>query len=769
MDRIEETTNVLRQINKFNSKEISDDILIKSVCDYFNEIKNDSLNQSDLKFLKYISNIAGIPHYFDTLSTQFNQETEIQEYNLNTFSSLLYESTLHTNESLKVHKYQMRIMDLFETGKLNRYFLSASTSFGKTHIVFEIIKKMNYGNVVLIFPTIALLSENLEKLISDNSYEYFRNKYKIHTLSEVTEFEENNLFIYTPERFLSFKEKKPTTINFDFAFIDEIYKIDNEYLIDEEVKENERDVAYRLSVFYALENKVDVLLAGPYIDFYDSKKSGYNSSFDSFLSQNEIELINYNQYEIVSKSYDDIKSKKHIDIDKYLDFNFNSNRKSDRLIEIVKRINEINENTIVYCSTRNYTQTYATTLLESDVFNTHSDNEYSDFVTHISKNFSRDWTIIKALKKGIGVHHGLIPKYIQKEIISLFNSGQLKVLLSTTTITEGVNTSAKNLIVLHSKKGDKDLKKFDAKNIAGRAGRFLYHYSGRVIVLQNDFMKAIESEPEGIKHKNYDLEAPKDEIDLFYSKDEFLSQADQDRKTNIKAEQEKRGIPDEIFNLYKVVSRLDKITLYDEIKKLNTLEIESINALIRKIQYKMDIDNDGFQTILKVIFPIIKSEKLKFLITETDKNGQFSILTHLLHFYLVGGFMSSVTFKVAQGKTIDKSISETAEFVYNILKYQVVKYLGVFNIMFRFIQSQQNNISFEDVTGIDRLLLKLEYNALTENGRIASDYGVPSSVLEFYENTDKAKDIKANFDNYEMKIFDRIETIINGTDKSTNT
>lgn len=768
MDRIEETTNVLRQINKFNSKEISDDILIKSVCDYFNEIKNDTFNQSDLKFLKYISNIAGIPHYFDILKSQFNQNTEIEEYNLNTFSSLLYESTLHTNENLKVHKYQMKIMDLFQIGKLNRYFLSASTSFGKTHIVFEIIKKMNYKNVVLIFPTIALLSENLEKLISDDNYEYFREKYKIHTLSEVTEFGDDNLFIYTPERFLSFKEKNPTSIIFNFAFIDEIYKIDNEYLLDDEVKENERDVAYRLSVFYALENNVDVLLAGPYIDFYNSEKTGYNGSFDKFLTQNEIELLNYNQYEIVSKSYEDIKSKKHIEVDKFLEFDFETNKKTDRLIEIVKKINEINENTIIYCSTRNYTEAYAIALIESNVFNNHSDNDYSDFIKHISKNFSKDWTIIKALQKGIGVHHGLIPKYIQKEIISLFNSGQLKVLLSTTTITEGVNTSAKNLIVLHSKKGDKELKKFDAKNIAGRAGRFLYHYSGRVIVLQNDFMKSIESEPEGIKHKNYDLQAPKDEIDLFYSKDEFLSQADQERKTNIKAEQDKRGIPDEIFNLYKVVSRLDKIILYDEINNLNALEIESINTLIRKIQYKMDIDNDGFQTILKVIFPIVKSEKLKFLITETDKNGQFSILTHLLHFYLVGGFMSSVTFKVAQGKTIDKSISETAEFVYNTLKYQVVKYLGVFNIMFRFILSQRNNKTFEDITGIDRLLLKLEYNALTENGRIASDYGVPSSVLEYYENEEKSKDIKANFDNYEMKIFDRIETIINGTDKSTN-
>jgi late competence protein required for DNA uptake (superfamily II DNA/RNA helicase) len=656
MDRIEETTNVLRQINKFSSKEISDDILIKSVCDYFNEIKNDTLSQSDLKFLKYISNVAGIPHYFDILNSQFNQETEIEEYNLNTFSSLLYESTLHTNENLKVHKYQMKIMDLFQIGKLNRYFLSASTSFGKTHIVFEIIKKMNYENVVLIFPTIALLSENLEKLISDDNYEYFRGKYKIHTLSEVTEFEEHNLFIYTPERFLSFKEKNPTSITFSFAFVDEIYKIDNEYLLDEEVKENERDVAYRLSVFYALENNVDVLLAGPYIDFYDSRKAGYNSSFDKFLTQNEIELINYNQYEIVSKSYEDIKSKKHIDVDKFLEFDFETNKKTDRLIEIVKKINEINENTIVYCSTRNYTETYATILLESNVFNNHSDNDYSDFIKHISKNFSKDWTIIKALQKGIGIHHGLIPKYIQKEIISLFNSGQLTVLLSTTTITEGVNTSAKNLIVLHSKKGDKELKKFDAKNIAGRAGRFLYHYSGRVIVLQNDFMKAIESEPEGIKHKNYDLQAPKDEIDLFYSKDEFLSQADQDRKSDIKAEQEKRGIPDEIFNLYKVVSRLDKITIYDEIKKLSAYEIELIKTLIRVVNYKMDIDYDGFQVILKVIRPIVKNQKLIFLIDYKGLNGEFSTLTHLLHFYLTGGFIGSIKYKISQNIKIDLTL-----------------------------------------------------------------------------------------------------------------
>ncbi len=295
--------------------------------------------------------------------------------------------------------------------------------------------------------------------------------------------------------------------------------------------------------------------------------------------------------------------------------------------------------------------------------------------------------MVKALQKGIGIHHGLVPKYIQKEIISLFNNDKLSVLLSTTTITEGVNTSAKNLIVLHSKKGDKELKKFDAKNIAGRAGRFLYHYSGRVIVLQNDFMKAIDAEPEGIKHKNYDLQAPKDEIDLFYSNDEYLSEADKRKKIDIKTEQDKRGIPDEVFNLYKVVSRFDKITIYDEIIKLNAAENESIKNLIKVLNYKMDIDYYGFQTILKVIRPIVKNSKLQFLIDYKGTN-EYSTLTHLTHFYLEDGFLGSVRYKM-NSMSVDKAISETAEFVYNTLKYQVVKYLGVFNIMYRFIQSQK--------------------------------------------------------------------------------
>ena len=88
------------------------------------------------------------------------------------------------------------------------------------------------------------------------------------------------------------------------------------------------------------------------------------------------------------------------------------------------------------------------------------DELYKIFVEHLERTYGEEWIVVVALKARIGIHHGLIPKYIQKEIINLFGRGQLVCLFSTTTITEGVNTPAKNIIITSLKKGKKDLKQF---------------------------------------------------------------------------------------------------------------------------------------------------------------------------------------------------------------------------------------------------------------------------------------------------------------------
>lgn len=767
MDRIKETTDLIIKLNQYKKGELEDFNFIKSVCSYFDLIKNEVLSESDFKFLRYIANNSGIPHFYYILE-QFNQKPKIDSFDLSTFSSIFHESILHTDEKSMLHRYQRKILNNFQFNKLNRFFLSASTSFGKTHLAFEVIKKMNYSNVVLIFPTIALLSENFERIFSDDRYLFFKENYEVHTLSEVKELGPNNLFIYTPERYLSFIEKTTLTLKFDFVFVDEIYKIDNDYLIDEQVKENERDIAYRLAVFYSLNKDTDVLLAGPYMDFSAPNNSNYNASFDTFLKDNRILLINYNNYEIVNKSYFTVKRSKIFPENTQLNIKYSNNKKTDNLIETVKTFIGIPQNVIIYCANRGKNsgvEYYAEMLIRSEILKMHDDSEYIDILNHIKSNFTNDWILVRALKHGIGIHHGLIPKYIQKEIINLFNQGLIKVLISTTTITEGVNTSAKNLIVMHSKKGKKDLKKFDAKNIAGRAGRFGFHYSGRVIDLSNSLLDIINGDGEALKHKNYDINAPKDEIDLFYSDEKYLLDTDKERKNSILDEQTKRNIPDDIINQYKVISRLDKLKIYDGIQKLSNNSIAQIKKLINSINYKLEIHYDGFQIVLDILKPIVKNQELLFLIEYKGKKGNYSSLTNLIYYYLVGGFKGSIQYHVKTGKTTDQAIQETARFVYNTLKYQTVKYLGVFNLMYKFYISEIENKKFEDILGIDKLLLKFEYNALTEHGRIASDYGVPSNVVDYYENIDRQVDIKNDFDNYELKLFEKVEKIIKKNNK----
>ncbi|MCG3712571.1 helicase-related protein [Aliarcobacter butzleri] len=775
MDRVIEASNLVKQLNAYRKKEIEDYEFIKVVCTYFDKVKDlDFLSPSDLKFLKYISNVAGIPHYYDLLFSKFNHSENFLKYDLNTFSSLLYESSLHVDEEIKIHKYQKKVLDSFEKGKLNHYFLSASTSFGKTYLIYEIIKKMEYKNIILVFPTIALLSENFEKLMTNIEYKFFRDNFKIHTLSDVEDFEDRNIFIYTPERYLSFIDKN-NDFNIDFVFVDEIYKIDNEYLTNDEKKENERDTAYRVALYNLLSLQRDALLVGPYINFPNPEDNNINQSFNKFLKANEFKILDFNNIEIVNKSFKEVYSSNIHNVDEELTISLDGLKTNKQKIpKIVAEIRKINQNMIIYTKGSGTAETMAKNVIEYSKSNKKQSEELKELIAHLKKTFIySDWSVIKGLENNIAIHHGLVPKYVQKEIIKLFNTGDIDILISTTTITEGVNTSAKNLIVTSAKKGDKPLKTFDAKNIAGRAGRFLYHYSGRVLIYEKEFSKIINGKDDEIKHKNYDENSSKNEIDYFITENEYLDIKDIDRKNEIEIMRKERGIPLEIIQAYKVISYSDKIKIYDEIIKLLNNKKESylsMKASIGKIAHNLYLDYDGLTLILSIIYPIVKNDKLKFFIdfeSEIKKEGKnkgkkYSILIYMLSAYIESGHIGNIKYNKEKRKLrTDEAIREASQFIYNTLKYQLVKYLGVFNIMYKFIESKRTNIDINKIVGIDKLLRKLEYNATSELGKLASDYGVPSKIIDYYDNEEKQDEIKKSFDSFELKKFEQVENIIN--------
>lgn len=753
MHRREKTSTIIKQINLYQNNTISIDQILPYLCDYYDFILSQDCTNADKIFLRRLSNIVGIPQYYQLLENKL--KLELEHFNLSSVSSIIHESTLHTDEDIMIHRYQKKVLDLYKSNKRNRHFLSASTSFGKTFLVYEILRKMNYKNIFLIFPTIALLGENLERILSNPSYHELREKYKIHTLSNVKEIGDYNIFIFTPERYLSFIDSNE--IDGDFTFIDEVYKIDNSFILDEVVLENERDIAYRLCLHQIVNRCKDILLVGPYIDYEK------NGSFNNFLLQNKILPINFNKLEIVNKKIIDIKRKQDYLLEEGKRINLSSLdrfNKTEALIKTVQDILNYSENLIIYCYSKASVESYAKKLLEK-LDNTTVEIS-KDFMEHIKNNFQENWILYQALNYGIGIHHGLVPKYIQKEIISLFNSGVINILISTTTITEGVNTSAKNLIVLHDKKGNKDLNVFDAKNIAGRAGRFMHHYNGRVISIKNNFSSTLVNKEQFINHLNYAKKVRKSEFDIFMTSNKYMNKEDKINKNNILREINKRDINPKVFDTFKAVKRTVKISVYDKIKSLTESELESVKKLITRLNYARNIEYKGFQLIIDLISDCVTNNKLRFLMTyKKDESVQYTVITHLVYFYLKDGFKGLLEYKLSNGIDINKAIRESSEFVYNLLKYQLVKYLGTFNIVYKSVISKKDNKEIDEIPGIDILLNILEYNAITTNGKIVSDYGVPYKVIKYFDyEEDKDLKSKIDLDDYEKKILELVTPLI---------
>jgi helicase C-terminal domain protein len=760
MDRNERTAHLIKELNLYKRYPKRRGVFVKSTCDYYDAVKLDELTSSDLNFLRYIANEAGVPQYFELLERKYQEGNEInpEDMNLLSMSSFFNEANLIVNDYM-LHKYQKEVLELFENNSVNRYILSAPTSFGKTFIVYTIIKKMNYSNILLVFPTISLLSENYLKLQNDE----FFSPYKIHTLSEINEDElgEKNIFIYTPERYLSFLDNN--TSYFDFTFVDEIYKIDNDFIIDNDTpEENERDTAYRLALEYACQNSKDILLAGPYIQF--QRLDTERNSFNNFVRVNKFTILEYNDVEIVSKNIT------HIDRNKFelgnikYKLNVGTSSLQDKVVQTIVKIEG---NTLIYCGSKRDVERFVNHMLKNEEYlSLLSEKEYKEnnelfsiFLKHIEKKYGSDWILYKALEKRIGLHHAGIPKYLQNEIINLFNSGELLCLFSTTTITEGVNTTAKNLIVTAVKKGRKPLKQFDAKNIAGRSGRFNVHYSGNVIDLTKQFETLINSQQAEIEHKNYDNRHNKTDIDLEVTLDEFLTDDDRKFKDEINEAKQESGLPNFIFHSYKAIGPLDKISIYNRIKMMSEVEFRKIDRLkqVLSLSNGTKIHWEGFQIVVDICRQFISNSELKQIMETRVGNKNYSLIVVQLSGFLEKGFLGTVDYYVKQKNySKDKAISETSKLIYTIFKYHLVKYLGVFDLLYRFHYSQVYRKDFDNVTGIQILLQRLEYNALTNTGRKLSDFGVPFELVKYYDGSVTTK----NFDLYESYVDKKIQNLL---------
>jgi replicative superfamily II helicase len=100
----------------------------------------------------------------------------------------------------------------------------------------------------------------------------------------------------------------------------------------------------------------------------------------------------------------------------------------------------------------------------------------------LRENYHPAWSLAAGLEAGLGVHHGRIPRAIAQMMVREFDAGCLQTLICTSTLIEGVNTSAEAIFIYDKKINTTDFDFFSFQNIKGRVGRFMKHFIGDVFL-----------------------------------------------------------------------------------------------------------------------------------------------------------------------------------------------------------------------------------------------------------------------------------------------
>jgi len=174
----------------------------------------------------------------------------------------------------------------------------------------------------------------------------------------------------------------------------------------------------------------------------------------------------------------------------------------ERLIELSKK-----EQIIIFVSTRKKAEDLALEIAKRSP-SANNIIKWIEQLDSIIESTPSTQKLKKCIMNGVAFHHaGLLPE--EKRIVErAFEEGDVRIVVSTSTLGTGVNTPAKTVLILFTKFWNgTSIKKRDYKNMAGRAGRIRYHDDfGRSILLastEKDFEmhwnEFIDAKPEKIE------------------------------------------------------------------------------------------------------------------------------------------------------------------------------------------------------------------------------------------------------------------------------
>lgn len=426
--------------------------------------------------------------------------------------------------------------------------LSAPTSFGKSLIIDAIVASEKFVNILVVVPTLALIDETRRRLMSQS------HSYKIIThLAQRTA--ERNVYVLTQERAVELTD----TGIIDFFVIDEFYKLS----LSQDAKG--RAVLLNQVLYNLSKQGKQFYMLGPSIESVpENVCEKLGCSF--FRKENNTVVSEVHRVSAGKNDY-------------------------EKLAEVCK---QLEGPTIIFCKSPSRVAEVVDNMINYGV---EGDSMGVDnAVRWIEREYHSEWHFVKALRKGIGVHHGRIPRALAQYVVRALNSNEIKYLVCTSTLIEGVNTKAKNIVIFDNMIGTQKYDYFTFNNIKGRSGRMFHHFVGHVYLFHDPPMEGLPfvDIPAFTQSEN--------------ASDELLIQIDYGDLSE-RSKERLRQYHEQSYLSYNVIKKNIGIDPHQQIEAARMIE-QQLKIDAHKVCWKFSPEYEQLKFVCKVIWKAFKGKQL---------------------------------------------------------------------------------------------------------------------------------------------------------------
>lgn len=600
------------------------------------------------------------------------------------------------DQMITLHREQSQLLKMLLDG--SNIAVSAPTSFGKSFVIDSFIAIRKPKNVVIIVPTIALTDETRRRI-----QRKFGSSYKIITTTDV-DLAEKNILIFPQERAVSYLN---TLKEIDILIVDEFYKASKAH-------DKERSPSLLRAILKLTKISKQRYFLAPNIK--QLKESVFTKDMQFInLNFNTVFLEKHNVYE---------------------ELNSESYTKSDALLKIIR---EKKGKSLIYAGTYSSIADVSNLIIDSIPLS--SSPLLEQFSLWLTKNYHRNWQLTSLVKRGFGVHNGRLHRSLSQLQIKLFEEPNgLDRIVSTSSIIEGVNTSAENVILWRNKSGSSNLKDFTYKNIIGRSGRMFRYFVGHVYLLEK---------PPKEEDSQLDLEFS-DELAVSIDENEF--------KYELSPEQ------------------IAKIIAYKE-EMLDILGQESFSRLQQENAFE---DSDS-SIVLKVSRALYENPEnfsgLNYLNSKNPSKWERSLysILNIDRGYIGTGLTKFVQFLMCISKnwrvTFQELLNELDQFNIGIDEFFDLERKASFNFssLLNEVNVIQKELYPEKNIDISPFIVKVSHAFLPPNVYKLEEYGLPrmiskkihlAGVIELENEENSIHDVINNFNDIGLnKLIESISTL----------